>query len=127
MWIDTSIVVGDQPVGLSVQRLDPDTRDRAAAILAWFSHLAMTSDTRTDPEAWQSFMQTVVFEHVKFTVPDKTDEQLDELSAAWWDDAGRQAIMAFIQANGLSPALKLHLQTIEQSAAANPSDRASTP
>src|ERR1700760_3937287 len=95
MWIDISIVVGNQPIGLSVRRLDADACDRAAASLAWFSYLAMTGDTSTEPATWQTFMQEVIFEHVKFTVPGETDE----LTATWWDEASRQAVVALVETN----------------------------
>jgi hypothetical protein len=115
MWIDTSIMVGDQPVGLAVQRLESSERDRAAASLAWFSHLAITGDSSTESAEWQTFMQSVIFEHVRFAVQGNTDE----LTASWWDEACRQAIVAFVEANELSPALKRHLRAIERPGAAD--------
>ena len=33
MWFESVFQVGDEPVGLSVQRLDDDERDRTAATL----------------------------------------------------------------------------------------------
>lgn len=123
MWIETSIVVGNRPVGLSVHRLEAGARNRAAASLAWFSHAALTGDASGEPDVWQTFMQDVIFEHVRFTIPGMTESQLDGLDTAWWNEASRQAIVAFVEANELSPSLKQHLEAIAQLNTAGTADR----
>jgi hypothetical protein len=99
MWIDTSITVAGERVALSVEYLAPEDRERAAATIAWFSDLAITGVVEPEQHAWQAFLQSV-FDHLKFV----TARDPDDLEQAWWSEASRAAVAAFVRINGLAAA-----------------------
>jgi hypothetical protein len=118
MWVESSVQVGDQSVGLCILRLDDVKRERTAAVFAWLTLDAIRSSTDDESTAWHEFVNDVLREHVTFSVP---DERLEHLGRTWWSEAVSRALLEFVRQNELAPSINRHLQTLH---ASGRSDRA---
>ena len=117
MWVESSVLVGDHPVGLSVHLLESDECDQTAAAIAWFAVHAVDGAPTTDPAAWQAFFERVISPYVAFTV---SEENVDGLGPAWWSEAAARALAAFVRANRLESAVGRHVQILEGAARSTP-------
>ena len=117
MWVESSILVGNQPVGLSVHLLEADECEQAAAAIAWFSVHAWDGTPATDPAAWQTFIERAVSPHVAFSVP---EEKMEGLGPAWWSEATARAMRELVRANRLESAVNRHVQILESAARSRP-------
>jgi len=106
-WVQSSIDVQGERVGLSLHRLDPDECERAAAAIAWFTLQAGMDD----PEAWKDFLESVIFGHIDFTI---AKDRLETLGQAWWDEATSRAAGEFVRVNDLGPSCRRFIEVIER-------------
>jgi hypothetical protein len=109
MWVESSILVGNQPVGLSMQLLEPDECERAAAAIAWFAPQSLSDAAAADAVTWRTFIETVIFQHVEFTVP---EEKVEAFGLAWWNEATGRAMAEFVRTNHLEPAVNRYIDAI---------------
>jgi hypothetical protein len=117
MWVESSILVGNQPVGLSVHLLEPDECEQAAAAIAWVAVHALDGTPATDPAMWQTFIERVISQHVAFTVPEET---MEDLGPAWWSEATTRAMRELVRINQLESAVNRHVQILESAARSRP-------
>ena len=117
MWVESSILVGNQPVGLSVHLLESDECEQAAAAIAWFAVHVLDGARATDPATWQTFIESVISPHVAFTVP---EEKVEDLGPAWWSEATARAMTEFMRANRLASAVNRHRHILERAARSGP-------
>ncbi len=111
MWVESVVHVGDQPVSLSVERLDAQERERTAAILAWLTLDAIRSGGGNGATAWHDFVSDVLREHVTFAV---ADECLEDLGSTWWNEVVSRALLQFVHQNELAPSVNRHLQIMKE-------------
>jgi len=100
--------VGDHQLGLSVERLDHDQRERTAAVLAWLTLDAITMvNGDAGSTAWHEFVNDVLQYHVTFSMP---DTQPTAVGAAWWSEAVSRALTQFIRENDLGARINRHME-----------------
>src|SRR5262245_51586066 len=109
MWIESSIDIRGQSVGLSLHLLERDERERTAATIAWFVHLI---ESGREDEAGERFVESIIGGNVEFTIP---EDQLDGLSESWWTEATGRAAVEFVRVNELGGSLNRFLQMEEKS------------
>jgi hypothetical protein len=117
MWVGSSTLVRNQPVGLPVHLLESDECEQAAAAIAWFAMHASDGTPATDPATWQTFIERVISPHVAFTVP---EEKMEDLGPAWWSEATAQAMRELVTANRLESAVNRHVQILESAVHSRP-------
>lgn len=100
-WVEFSILVGHEPVGLSVQRLAPAECERAAAEIAWFTHQRVNAADILET-TWQTFIEGVICQHVTFTI---AEDMLDKLGQEWWNELLGRALSELVRVNELTPVL----------------------
>lgn len=107
-------------VGLSVERLDPQERERTAAELASLTLNAISSCGPNEAIAWREFVHNVL-EYISFAA---TDEHLESLwnrcrcrrrreGAMWWSVTISCALLRFVH-NQLAPSINRHLQILKE-------------
>lgn len=101
--------VGDHAIGLSVQRLDDDERERTAAVLAWLT-LDVIRSGISDSTAWNEGVNEILRRHVTLSVP---DERLKRPDSPWWNELISRALREFVRQNDLAPSINRHLQTFQ--------------
>lgn len=110
MWIELTLMIGKQRVGLSVERLGDEALERAAATLAWMtleSEDAVDDRDRTIRQALYGKLS----DHIAFHVP---EDRMASLGAKWWGQALERALVEFVRANDLGPRVRHHWQLIRQ-------------
>ncbi len=81
MWVESSILVGNQPVAPSVHVLESDECDQTAAASAWFAVHALDGAPAGDSAMWQTFFERIISPHVAFTVQ---EEKVEDRSGRPW-------------------------------------------
>ncbi len=110
MWVDTVLQVGDEQVGLSIERLDQDDQERTAVALAWLTLEACRAGIANESVAWHDLVGDLLRDHVAFTVP---ETRLESLDPAWWNEAMGRALVQFVRQNDLGPRINRHLATLQ--------------
>jgi hypothetical protein len=111
-WIECSFDVDGRQVGVSVRRLDDDERRRIAAEIAWFVQ-GILSRTELKAMDWSAFLQRILSNDVSITVD---EDGLDSITG-FWDRVLCRVFETFVLANGLDPAVRMHLTEIKTVAA----------
>jgi len=109
MWVESLEHVGDQAVGLCVQRLDEDERERTAALLAWVTLDAIRGGG-DESMAWTECVNEILRQHVALSVP---DERLERPESPWWNELISRALQEFVRQNDLAPAIGRHLHAFQ--------------
>lgn len=109
MWVEAIEQIGAEAVGLSVERLDDDARERTAMTIAWLTVQALKSPTVEELAAWQAMMEAVVRQHVLFSV---SDDRIANPNPAWWREAIGRAIVRFVRMNELGPTINRHMKAL---------------
>lgn len=112
MWVESQLHVGEDSIGVSVQRLDPDECERTAATLAWLTLETMRSGSDLASGPWQAFVNGLLSQHVAFVVP----EGLADADSAWWTEAVGRALSQFVRENDLAATINRHLQLMQGAA-----------
>jgi hypothetical protein len=86
MWVEAIEQIGAEAVGLSVERLDDDARERTAMTIAWLTVQALKTPTVEELAAWHAMMEAVVRQHVLFSVSD--DRIANPNPASWRKPSG---------------------------------------
>jgi len=102
MWVQVSITVGEETVGLEVKRLEPDDRARAAASIAWLTYMALESGADADAAVWPWPLRSMVGAEC-YRIQGCDGRQLSD---AWWNEAGRRAAAEFVLVNELAGTLR---------------------
>jgi len=110
MWIESSVTVGDRPVGLNIERLDDDGREKTAAVLAWLTLEVLTGATPHAMSMWHDYAAEILRQHVSFVIADQADPE--HLGSAWWSEAVGYALVEFVRHNELARSITRHLETM---------------
>jgi len=111
MWVESVEQVGDELVGLSVERLDDDARERTAATIAWVTLETVRGGAIDTSTPWQELMHDVMRQHVSFAVP---DERAANLDAERWSEAIDCALRQFMRQNELASSVNRHIDAMLQ-------------
>jgi len=109
MWVESVEQVGDELVGLCVERLNDDARERTAATIAWVTLEAVRCGAADTSAPWQELMHDVMRRHVSFSV---SDERAANLDAEWWSQAIDRALRQFLRQNELASRVNRHIDTM---------------
>lgn len=106
MWVESTLEVGDEAVGLRIERLDADVHERTAATLAW---VTVEATSGRGPAAWEACVRDLLRDHVAFTLP---AGRPDDPGSDWWSEAVSKALVAFIRENALAPRISWHIDEL---------------
>jgi hypothetical protein len=109
MWVASSVQVGDQAVGLNVERLDKEEREHAAATLALLTLEAMTSGEEAQA-VWHEQVEKILRQHVTFEI----EGEPGRLNAMWWFEALGYALIQFVRQNDLAPSINRHIDVMQR-------------
>lgn len=110
MWIDCTLHVDNERVSLSVERLDPEARERTAATFAWMA-LQSVGAFGEAADGIQDALCRYLGPHVAFRIP---EDRLAALGPKWWGQAIERAYVEFVRANDLKPRMRHHAQLLQQ-------------
>ena len=114
MWVESSLQIGDRPVGLQIELLDEDSKERVAAVLAWLTLEAVRNQSSADGIAWHEYVGEVMERHVAFFVQ---GQDADAFDVMWWNEAVGYAFLEFVGQNALAGRVNRHLTTLRSMAA----------
>lgn len=112
-WMDRTVVIAGTSVRVSVRRLERDAREGAAATIAWFSNLLLTTGATGEHDDWRRFLQSVM-DQVRFTT--MVDVDAEALSDSWWQEASSQGLAVYMDLNELTPLWRRHLDLVSRTA-----------
>jgi hypothetical protein len=110
MWVETVLQVGDEQVGVSIERLEHDEQERTAVALAWLTLEACRAGIANQSVAWHDLVGDLLRDHVAFTVP---ETRIENLGPAWWNEAMGRALVQFVRQNDLGPRINRHLAALQ--------------